>query len=39
LIAPESGLPSDRHPDRIESVVVLGPIKDKPAAALEKRRP
>ena len=34
-----SGLPSDRHPDRTESAVVLGPVKDKPTAALKKRRP
>jgi hypothetical protein len=38
-IAPDSGLPSDRHPDRIERAIVLGPIKDKPPAALKKRRP
>jgi hypothetical protein len=38
-IAPDSGLPSDRHPDRIELAIVLGPVKDKPSAALKKRRP
>jgi hypothetical protein len=27
MIAPESGLPSDRHPDRIESAVVLEAVK------------
>ena len=29
----QSGLPSDRHPDRTESAVVLGPVKDKPSAS------
>ena len=27
MIAPESGLPSDRHPDRLESAVVLEAFK------------
>jgi len=27
MIAPEGGLPSDRHPDRIESAVVLEAVK------------
>ena len=33
MIAPESGLPSDRHPDRIESAVVLEAVKAWPSGA------
>ena len=30
MIAPESGLPSDRHPDHNERAAVLGAVKTRP---------
>jgi len=38
MLRARSGLPSDRHPGRIECAIVLGPVNGKPLAALKKRR-
>ena len=35
MLAPEGGLPSDRHPDRIKRAVVLEAVKAKPSVAAE----
>jgi len=43
LIAANGRLPSDHHrgqpPDRRQPAAVLASVKDKPSAALKKRRP